>query len=150
MGSTADGLPEVVCAWCGARIGESPVRHSHGICPPCYRSLRGIPDLSEAELDALPYGVIGLDADGTVLAYNRAEGELAGREPGEVIGRNFFREVAPCTAVQAFQGQFEAFCGGEDLPRTFQFTFRFPAGPVRVRILFLRKGRGAVVVVRKL
>jgi hypothetical protein len=80
-------MPEVTCAWCGVPIGESPVEHSHGICPACYRQLRGVPDLSEPELDA---------------------------------------------------------------PKTFRFTFRFPTGPVRVQILFLRKGAGASVAVRKL
>ena len=143
-------MPEVTCAWCGVPIGESPVEHSHGICPGCYRQLRGVPDLSEPELDALPFGVIVLSNEGTVLAYNRAESELAGRRPEEVIGRNFFTDVAPCTAVQGFQGAFRAFCEGEGSPKSFQFTFRFPAGPVRVQILFLRKGAGASVVVRKL
>lgn len=143
-------MAEVLCAWCQARIGDSDVEHSHGICPSCYRTLRGLPDLDEAGLDALPYGVIVLSADGTVLAYNRAESELAGRQPCEVIGKHFFREVAPCTAVQAFQGEFEVFCLGAGQPRTFQFTFLFPGGPVRVQIVFLRKGPGAAVVVRRL
>lgn len=143
-------MPEVMCAWCGARIRESPVEHSHGICPSCDRQLRGVPDLSESELDALPFGVIVLSEDGTVLAYNRAEGELAGRKPEEVVGRHFFTDVAPCTAVQDFQGAFQAFCEGEDASKTFRFTFRFPSGSVRVQILFLHKEGGAAVAVRKL
>ena len=143
-------MPAVICAWCGARIGESPVEHSHGICPSCDRQLRGVPDLSESELDALPFGVIVLSEDGTVLAYNRAESELAGRKPEEVVGRHFFTDVAPCTAVQDFQGEFQAFCAGEGASKTFRFTFRFPSGSVRVQILFLRKGGGAAVAVRKL
>ncbi len=143
-------MPEVMCAWCGARIRESPVEHSHGICPSCDRQLRGVPDLSESELDALPFGVIVLSVDGMVQAYNRAESELAGRHPDEVIGRNFFTEVAPCTAVQAFQGAFQLFCAGDGEPKTFRFTFRFPSGSVRVQILFLRKEGGAAVAVRKL
>lgn len=52
--------------------------------------------------------------------------------------------------MQAFQGQFAAFCQGPEPSRTFQFTFRFPAGPVKVQILFLHKEVGVVVVVRKL
>lgn len=143
-------MADVLCAWCGAWIRDGGIEHSHGICLACYRRLRGIPDLSEAELDELPFGVIVLAGDGTVLAYNRAEEELAGRRSQDVIGRNFFTEVAPCTSVQAFQGQFAAFCQGPEPSRTFQFTFRFPAGPVKVQILFLHKEVGVVVVVRKL
>ncbi len=143
-------MAEVLCAWCGSWIREGEIDHSHGICPACYRRLRGIPDLSEAELDELPFGVIVLAGDGLVLAYNRAEEELAGRRSQDVIGRNFFTEVAPCTSVQAFQGQFTAFCQGPEPSRTFQFTFRFPAGPVKVQILFLHKAVGCEVVVRRL
>jgi DNA-directed RNA polymerase subunit RPC12/RpoP len=25
----------VICAWCGKKIGECVVEHSHGICPRC-------------------------------------------------------------------------------------------------------------------
>lgn len=143
-------MAEVLCAWCGIQIGDGPVPHSHGICPACYRQLRGIPELSEAELDALPFGVIVLAGDGQVLSYNRAESALARRPASEVVGRNFFTDVAPCTAVQAFEGTFRAFCAEDAPPRTFQFTFRFPTGAVRVQIVFVRKGDGAVVAVRKL
>jgi photoactive yellow protein len=143
-------MADVLCAWCGAWIRTGGIDHSHGICPACARRLRGIPDLSEAELDELPFGVIVLAGDGTVLAYNRAEEELAGRRSRDVIGRNFFTEVAPCTSVKAFQGQFETFCQGSEPSRTFQFTFRFPAGPLKVQILFLHKAAGGLVVVRKL
>jgi photoactive yellow protein len=143
-------MADVLCAWCGARIGEGTTEHSHGICPACYRQLRGVPDLSEPELDALPFGIIVLSGDGTVLAYNHAEEALAGRQARDVIGRNFFTEVAPCTSVQTFQGEFRIFCLGTASSRTFQFTFRFPSGSVRVQIVFLRKGTGGVVAVRKL
>lgn len=142
-------MSDVLCAWCGTLIRQSEAEHSHGICPPCYRHLRGLPDLSEEELDELPFGAIVLAQDGTVLAYNRAEGELAGRDPREVVGRNFFTAIAPCTSVQAFQGAFLAFHQGEEPSRTFQFTFRFPGGPIRVQIVFLHKGTDVTVAVRK-
>jgi photoactive yellow protein len=61
--------------------------------------------LTDAELDALPVGAILLDTEGRVLRYNRAEASLARLSPGEVIGRNFFSEVAPCTRVREFQGR---------------------------------------------
>jgi len=143
-------MVDVSCAWCGARIREGASDPSHGICPACYRQLRGVPDLSEAKLDELPFGVIVLSEDGAVLAYNRAEEDLAGRRSVDVIGRNFFTEVAPCTSVQAFQGGFRDFCRGTESSRTFQFTFRFPTGSIRVQIVFLHKETGGVVAVRKL
>ncbi|HEY3401712.1 MAG TPA: PAS domain-containing protein [Geothrix sp.] len=143
-------MADVLCAWCGALIGQSAAEHSHGICRTCSQQLRGLPELSETELDELPFGVIVLAEDGTVLTYNRAEGELAGRRPQEVVGHNFFTEVAPCTSVQAFLGGFREFCRGDEPSKTFKFTFRFPGGPVRVQIVFLRKGQEVAVAVRKL
>lgn len=143
-------MADVLCAWCGTLIGQSAVEHSHGICQACNRQLRGIPNLSETELDDLPFGVIVLAENGTVLAYNRAESELAGRQPEDVIGRNFFTEIAPCTSVQSFFGGFREFCQGDESSRTFRFTFRFPGGAVRVQIVFLRKGSEVAVAVRKL
>ena len=143
-------MADVLCAWCGALVGQSAAEHSHGICQPCYQRLRGLPDLTEEELDELPFGVIVLSRDGIIRSYNRAEGELAGRAPRSVLGRNFFTEVAPCTSVQAFEGSFRAFCEGDEVSRTFQFTFRFLAGPVRVQIVFLHKKPDVAVAIRKL
>jgi photoactive yellow protein len=142
-------MPDMLCAWCGTLIGQSEVEHSHGICRTCSHQLRGLPDLSERELDDLPFGAIVLAQDGTVLAYNRAEGELASRNPSEVIGRNFFTDIAPCTSVQAFRGTFMEFCRAETPSRAFQFTFRFPSGPIQVRIVFLHKGPDVAVAIRK-
>jgi photoactive yellow protein len=47
-------------------------------------------------LDELDFGVIGIDADGVVRAYNRHESEAAGLSPARVVGKRFFTEVAPC------------------------------------------------------
>ena len=70
---------------------------------------RTIDDLSDAELDALAFGVIALDEEGTVLRYNLYESRLARLDRNQVVGRNFFDDVAPCTRIEAFQGRFRAF-----------------------------------------
>jgi photoactive yellow protein len=51
-------------------------------------------------LDRLPIGVVVLDPAGKVLLYNRYEESLAGRPQRDVLGRDFFTEVAPCLEVQ--------------------------------------------------
>ena len=90
--------------------------------------------LSAEELDALPFGAIELDTTGTVLSYNKAEERLAGRTRQDVVGKNFFRDIAPCTRVQRFFGAFEVGVERKQLSEVFDFTFRFPAGPREVRI----------------
>lgn len=54
-------------------------------------------DLSSDQLDALPFGAIKVDGRGRIELYNAAESRLSGRAVETVIGRDFFREVAPCT-----------------------------------------------------
>lgn len=82
--------------------------------------------LTQDELDELPVGVIQLDRDGTVLQYNETESSLARFSRADVVGRNFFREIAPCTAVRDFQGRFEQGVEAESLDTTFGYRFRFP------------------------
>jgi photoactive yellow protein len=38
-----------------------------------------------------------MSEDGTVTSYNLAESRLSGLTPANVVGRNFFSSVAPCT-----------------------------------------------------
>ena len=90
--------------------------------------------LTAEGLDQLPFGAIQLDANGVVLAYNKSEEKLAGRKAEDVIGRNFFRDIAPCTRVKRFYGAFQAGVDRRELNEVFDFTFRFPHGDREVRI----------------
>jgi PAS domain-containing protein len=60
--------------------------------------------LTPEALDGLPYGLITLDALGRVVHYNDTESRLAGLAPGQVIGRHFFTEVAPCARCASSRG----------------------------------------------
>jgi photoactive yellow protein len=53
----------------------------------------------------LPYGVIQLKGEGTVVGYNKTEASLSKLDPARVVGKNFFRDIAPCTAVKEFAGE---------------------------------------------
>lgn len=95
--------------------------------------------LTAADIDSLPFGYIALAPDGTIRKYNRYEADLARKDPQEVLGRNFFREVAPCTQVKEFEGRFrELAAGGGSELLTFDFEFRFRHGAQAVRIGFIR------------
>ena len=58
------------------------------------------------------------------LTDNAREEQIARRKKEDVIGRNFFTEVAPCTRVQQFYGQFRQVVR-ESSART-SFAFQFP------------------------
>lgn len=65
-----------------------------------------IDHMSDAEVDSLPIGAIKVTTDGTIIFYNETESKLSGRKAKRVIGKNFFRDVAPCTNMPGFFGRF--------------------------------------------
>ncbi|MBK7400276.1 MAG: PAS domain-containing protein [Myxococcales bacterium] len=117
-------------------------------------SVERIAHLTREEVDALPYGLMVFDVDGTVHLYNRYESLLSRREPDEVIGRSWFRDVAPCTRVAAFEGRFRAFVARGDRSEVVRFGFRFHFlhGAQDVEVTFAHApdpGRVFVIVARR-
>ena len=88
------------------------------------------------ELDSLPYGVIAMDLDGTVEAYNLAESKLAGLTPERVLGKNFFSNVAPCTNnfMVAHRFQSEA-----DLDAIIDYVLTLRMTPKKVHMRLMRR-----------
>ena len=107
--------------------------------------LETISTMGEEELDALPYGVIQVDAQGVILRYNKCESRLSGLAPQDVIGKNFFREVAPCTQMKDFYGRFCDGVAAGKLHCTFRYHFAFGGNPRDVTItLFLNDRKQTV------
>lgn len=113
-------------------------------------SVESLLHLSPDEADALPYGLILLDPEGMVTGYNAAESRLSGLARSEVLGRNFFRDIAPCTRVRAFAGVYRRMVeAGEPGHAQFDFVFRFSYGEKRVSVLLAYSPdtkQGAIVV----
>jgi photoactive yellow protein len=105
--------------------------------------------MSSDELDRLPYGMIQLDAAGRIMKYNAVESRLAQLSQSATIGKKFFSEVAPCTKVQQFYGQFKEGVLRESLDSTFSFHFAFKQHPrdVTVRLFYSKRTRSVWVMV---
>ena len=103
--------------------------------PVAVQRIERLTSMSRDELDQLPIGAIRLDRDGTIREYNAAEARLANLDPADVIGKNFFTEVAPCTNVQEFAGRFRAGVGSDRPAVAFPYVFRFPKRELVVTIL---------------
>jgi photoactive yellow protein len=89
-------------------------------------------------LDALPMGVIALDHTGRVTAYNRFEQKLAGLRATDVVGRDFFVQVAPCTNnFMVRERFFEAWQAESPLDEVVPYTFTYRMKPTRVRLRLL-------------
>jgi photoactive yellow protein len=79
---------------------------------------------------------------------------MAGLSRARVVGRNFFHDVAPCTAIRDFEGRFETFLASDDVSiEPFQFVFPFASGAQRVVVMFVRLNteseRASICVVRR-
>ena len=84
------------------------------------------------------YGLVELDASGTVL-YSRAEmGEVAGGPAPDFAGSNFFTQVAPFANAEELRRRIELFRLSESPAESFAFTCLFDDGPVEVRVLVAR------------
>jgi photoactive yellow protein len=96
--------------------------------------------MSAAELDELDFGVVRMDPNGTVRAYNRSEAALSGMQPDAVIGKDFFVQVAPCTNnyMVAERYRHES---ALDESLDYVFTYMMVPTPVRLRLL---KREGAI------
>lgn len=137
-----------VCLWCDKELTKEESKRGD-LCLACEQVSSGIPELSEETLDKLPFGVIHLSRDGTILAFNNAESRLSGLASKKVIGRNFFNEIAPCADVQEFRQRFSEFLDGENLSAHFTYTYQFRPKPTTVQITFLRVNQQLAFVLSK-
>jgi len=112
------------------------------ICLPGFADIRliDLEGLTDRELDALPFGVIGLSADCLVEVYNQTESKLAGLSQNAVIGTHFFLTTAQCMnnfmVAQRFEDEAEL-----DDTVNFMLTLRMRPTPVRLRLLQCRAVR---------
>lgn len=147
------------CVLCDRPLASGGGVEPHiGFCPRCAAELGMIPaedvlGLSREDLDLLPFGFVTVDDHGIIEAFNAFESQLSGLQAARVMGRNFFREVAPCTAVKEFEGRFRAMVeSGEAGMDRFRYLFRFNSGErlVQITMTYLPDKKKGVLIVRSL
>jgi photoactive yellow protein len=99
---------------------------------------------TEAELDALDFGVIKMDRQARVLAYNVYETNATGLRRERVLGRPFFTEIGPCmnNALVA-----ERFAQEDELDAELDYLFTLHMKPSTVRLRLLKSARAAAMFV---
>lgn len=97
-------------------------------------SIADLDALSKAEIDELPFGVVGLSTDGLVEVYNATEAKLAGLSADSVLGSHFFLSTAQCMnnfmVAQRLEDEPEL-----DTVIDYVLTFRMRPTPVRLHLL---------------
>lgn len=92
--------------------------------------------IPEEGFDNLPFGSIRLNREGAIELYNSAEAELAHLNQEDVLGKDFFKDIAPCTDTDMFHGQLEELVATGKKSVRFNYKFLFPWGHRMVRIQF--------------
>ena len=88
-------------------------------------------------LRRLPFGVIIVDRNANIIDYNENE-ELTPLKQN-LIGKNFFRDVAPWAAAGPFKGRWDEFIASkETLLMPFDVALPSETGSVDVTVMFVR------------
>jgi len=107
-------------------------------------------ELTEEQLNELAFAAIQLDTEGRVLQYNEAEGEITGRDPQAMLGKDFFVEVAPCTQNSEFCQRFYEALEQGSINVVFEYVFDYQMTPTKVKIhMYKRRQEASVWVLVK-
>ena len=83
------------------------------------------------------FGLLELDPRGTVI-FSKLEGDETLAGSLDVVGRNFFSEVATFLNVAEFRQRFETFDSNHEPSSSFMFNCHYEDGAVPVKVLLAR------------
>jgi photoactive yellow protein len=107
---------------------------------------------TDADLDALDFGVIGFDGETVVTRYNSFESQAAGLTASRVLGQPLFTVVAPCMNNFMVAQRFEdAADSGQALDVTIDYVLTLRMRPVKVALRLIADPASATryVLVRR-
>jgi len=83
------------------------------------------------------FGLLELDQRGTVI-FSKLEGDEELTGVADVVGRNFFSDVATFLNVAEFRQRFETFDSNPEPSSSFMFNCAYEDGAVPVKVLLAR------------
>ena len=83
------------------------------------------------------FGLLELDPQGTVI-FSKLEGDEQSAGAVNVVGRNFFSDVATFLNVAEFRQRFETFDSNPEPSNSFMFNCDYGDGTVPVKVLLAR------------
>jgi len=107
-------------------------------------------DLSQADLDRLPFGVILIDRDGTVKFYSETEARQSGY--GKLpLGQNLFA-ISPCLGSDDFRGRITRAMetGPVDIEFSWVGDLVDPKRDIRIRVQSARRSGVWIMIQRDL
>jgi|GEM_PF-97491 len=96
-----------------------------------------LPRIPRKGRDRMQFGIVELDYAGIIIAYNMGEAKMSGRDARDMIGKNFFSDIAPCTQTPDFYGRFKAGVQKGSMSARFDFLFNHEMEPTAVRVTMM-------------
>jgi photoactive yellow protein len=93
---------------------------------------------TQTSLNNLPFGLLELDAAGTVMHYSPALERNPTVKSNDILGRNFFTEVLTASEIKAHQARFRLFMAQGQTVDKFSTTFPSEDGQIKVQIMLAR------------
>ncbi len=84
------------------------------------------------------FGLLELDMTGTVLYLSIESDNDSDGSAADVIGHNFFSEVAPFVNVEEFQQHLDNFKMSSEQANSFAFNCNYEDGTVPVKVILAR------------
>jgi photoactive yellow protein len=116
--------------------GSSSVPPQHAFAP--LELLTNLPNMKTNQLDMLDFGCIRVSDEGIIISYNRWQAEFAQVDQQEAIGKNFFRELAPCTNNRLVFGRFKQGVVDKALDVVVSYAFTYRMRPTLVKVHLYR------------
>ena len=105
--------------------------------------------LNTNALNEFDFGVVRMDPKGTVISYNKYEADLATLSQEEVIGKNFFTQIAPCTNNFLVAAKYLEAPEKRDKIISYIFTYRIKPTQVKLRLLVEPEMENQYLLVKK-
>jgi photoactive yellow protein len=99
---------------------------------------------TEESYNSLPFGVVQMNEQGIVTAYNSTISRIGGVSRENAIGKNFFIQVAPCTNNFMVAEKYKFDSLDEEMP--YMFTYITQPTPVILRLIKDKNGHQYLLV----
>ncbi|GAB3572588.1 PAS domain-containing protein [Spirosoma luteolum] len=96
--------------------------------------LNWLEQLSNEQLDDVPFGVVRMSRNGVVVAYCKSESHLTGIAQEYALNKYYFTQIAPCANNMMVAARY----GLPDLDEELDYILTHVCEPVRVRLRLLK------------
>jgi len=92
----------------------------------------------EDRYNELDFGLVKLNHEGVVIAYNQAQTTISGVTSEYALRKHFFTEVAPCTNNFIVAEKYSQ----PTLDETIPYMFTYITAPIRVKLRLIKDSKG--------